>query len=212
MVKTGIDKKHLAQLINKDDPIILDVGCNDGRESLEFLELFKAPQIFAFDPRPCVSSLFKECENTYEGLELIPLALTNRIGWSAWYPSDNHPASSSTKKPLDHLSVFPNFTFSERERVECTTLDHWAVSRSLEAIDLLWVDVNGAEADFLEGATTMLPKTRFIFIEFSAVENQKLYENSLTRERILKKLTNFKELGVYDFMGNYGNLLLQNKK
>ena len=44
MVKTGIDKKHLAQLINKDDPIILDVGCNDGRESLEFLDYLKPPR------------------------------------------------------------------------------------------------------------------------------------------------------------------------
>ncbi len=35
------DLKELPRLLGKDDPVILDIGCNDGSHTLEFLKLFK---------------------------------------------------------------------------------------------------------------------------------------------------------------------------
>ena len=92
-------------------------------------------------------------------------------------------------------------------------LDTWLdQTKVVDEIDIMWVDVNGGENEFLNGAyDTIMKKVKFLYMEFCGVGDKKLYENSLTHTDIQDKLKNFKELGVYNFMGNFGNVLLKNK-
>tara|TARA_R110000824_G_scaffold379581_1_gene571616 strand:+ start:150 stop:815 length:666 start_codon:yes stop_codon:yes gene_type:complete len=208
-----INKKYLASLINRDSPTIFDVGCYDGRDSLEFLSVFKSPHIFAFDPLPNLTKEFKSALKLNKNFTLTKTALGNVDGFVDWHKSDDHPASNSMKTPKDHLVVFENIKFSKIYNIKCSRVDTW-VEDNLKAktIDLMWVDVNGAEREFLEGANqTTSEKVNFIFIEFSGVGKQKLYDGSYTKDEILAVLGGFEELGIYDFMGNYGNLLLRNR-
>ena len=78
-------------------------------------------------------------------------------------------------------------------------------------VDIIWADVNGGEGELLNGAKETLLKTKFLYIEFSAVLGEKLYSESLTKEEIKNKLPNFEELGEYNFKGNFGNVLLKNR-
>jgi FkbM family methyltransferase len=206
-----IDKKYLANLINNDNPIIFDIGCYDGRDGLEFIPLFKNPQVFAFDPSPCLTNAFKESLKANSNLVLTEVALTDIDGNIDLYEADKHPASNSTKRPKDHLIVFSDVEFSKVSTTKSSKLDTW-VEKNLKdtTIDLMWIDVNGAEKEFLLGAKeTLLEKTKLIFIEFSAVGDQQLYEGSCTREDILSFFEGFEELGTYDFKGNFGNILLR---
>ena len=209
-----IDKNYLLKLINKESPVIFDIGCYDAKDSLEFMAIKKNAKIFAFDPNPNIIESFKCQVETNENFILIETALGNIDGEVEWYKSIFHPASDSMKMPKDTLKIFKDIKFNKAaDLVKCSRLDSW-VKNNLreEAIDLMWVDVNGAEKEFLEGAMeTISTKTKFIFIEFSGVGKQKLYKGSFTREEILNYLSEFEELGVYDFKGNYGNLLLRKK-
>jgi FkbM family methyltransferase len=44
--------------------------------------------------------------------------------------------------------------------VKTTTLDAWAKSENPSIIDLLWIDVQGAEKEVLEGAAELLKDVR----------------------------------------------------
>jgi hypothetical protein len=54
-----------------------------------------------------------------------------------------------------------------------STLDLWSRSIGLEKIDLLWIDVQGAELLVFKGAEEMLQKTEYIYVEVSEIP---LYE------------------------------------
>jgi hypothetical protein len=92
-------------------------------------------------------------------------------------------------------------------------LDTWALQNpNIKEIDIMWVDVNGGEEEFLEGGlNTINKKVKYLYIEFNATDNKKLYEGCFTKEDIKNKLSNFEECGIYNFMGNFGNVLLKNK-
>ena len=89
-------------------------------------------------------------------------------------------------------------------------------NKDIDVIDIMWVDVNGGEEGFLDGGIdTINNKVKYLYIEFNAVNTNNvqtsLYENCITKDDICKKLAKFEEIGVYNFMGNFGNVLLKNK-
>lgn len=44
--------EHIVSLLNKPDPVILDVGCNDGSDSESFLRLCPEAKLYCFEPDP----------------------------------------------------------------------------------------------------------------------------------------------------------------
>ena len=218
-----INKDFFLTHIHKDDPIILDIGCYDGADSREFSSLFKAPSIYAFEGDKRSAKLFKKFCADYKNINLVETVLSGEEGEADWFASesetrrhydhqDSWSASSSLKRPQNHLKIFKDVSFSEGQKVQTTTLDNWMKKNThIDIVDIIWADVNGGEEELLNGATTTLLKTKFLYIEFSAVHSEKLYSECLTKEEIKNKLPDFEELGVYNFKGNFGNILLQNK-
>ena len=85
------------------------------------------------------------------------------------------------------------------------------IESNINEIDIMWVDVNGGEREFIDGALkTLQGKVKYLYIEFNGVKDKKLYEDCLTAEGIKGKLECFEELGIYNFMGNFGNIFLKN--
>ncbi|MGM4884385.1 MULTISPECIES: FkbM family methyltransferase [unclassified Rhizobium] len=60
--------------------------------------------------------------------------------------------------------------------VETRRLDDWCGEAGLENIDVIWMDVQGAEADVIAGGNQILSRTRYIYTEYS---DQELYEGQL---------------------------------
>ena len=220
-ISIDIDKAYIAKLVQNNSPTILEVGCYDGRDSLEFLEVFDNPLIYAFDADKRSLKLFHEKCNS-EKIILQPYALTNTDGEIDWYASDSPErrhykdqdswsASSSASIPKDCLNIFDDISF-KKETVMSYKLDTWVKDNlgSNAIIDFMWVDVNGAERDFILGALETLKNTRFVYTEFCKTDAVQLFENAISKDEILGMLPQFKELGTYSFLGNYGNVLLQN--
>ena len=58
---------------------------------------------------------------------------------------------------------------------------------------------------------TITEKVNYLYIEFNGADDRRLYEDCYTANQIKDTLPNFEELGIYNFMGNFGNILLKNK-
>ena len=161
-MEQDIDKSYFRDRISKENPTIFDVGTFDGSDCLDFLEIFDSPNIYAFEADKRSIDIFKK----YVGdkpINLVETALSNVDGEIEFYQSESETrrltrydyektwsASGSVKKPGNHLTVFPDIQF-ELNKVKSTKLDTWISDKNIELIDIMWVDVNGGEEEFLDG-------------------------------------------------------------
>lgn len=226
MINKEINKILFKDLFpNKKDLTILDIGTYDGKDSLEFSQIFPNSQIYSFEADKRSIKLFKKISKDVKNINLIETALSNIDGEVNWYASnsktrrhydfqDSWSASSSIKKPDNHLNIFTDISFNNKTKVKSTKLDSWVQkNNNIDKIDIMWVDVNGGEKEFIEGAiNTLQNKVKYLYIEFNGVEDKTLYKDCLTLDKLRKKLNFFKELGIYNFQGNFGNILFKNKK
>lgn len=200
-----IDKTILRELL-PENAVVIDIGSFDGKDAVELADVLNT-EVHCFEPDQ--DSFKKIKARNDDRLILWKYAVGAWHGRGPWVKSPNHPQSNSMHAPLKHTKVFPHIKFSKRSyMVECTTLDNWHRSVLKKPVDLIWIDVNGAEGDVIKGATNVLKLTKYLYIEFQEVE---LYKGAMNREKTMLRLPDFELVGEYNFEGNYGNLLLKNK-
>ena len=142
--------------------------------------------------------------------QLIIGAIAAKSGWTHFYPAYNikahNRASGSTRKPTGHAIHFPEvvFDYCDRTRVPCYTLDAIAEREHIDRIDLLWVDIQGAERDMIAGGRATLAKTRYMMIEAESVE---MYEGQALKPELLAMLPEWEVLHDWDY-----DLMLRNKE
>jgi FkbM family methyltransferase len=214
-----ISKELIYRTVDKPDPTILDIGCNDGRHTLWFLQMFKKPRVFCFEPDPRAISRFKKTVGDPQNVRLFEIALSDQNGETTFYQSrgaadssvslpetwgmeEGWDASGSIRKPKRHLIDYPQITFDESVTVQTMTLDTWCDENGIEAIDFIWMDVQGAEMDVIRGGEKVLARTRYIYTEYS---DKELYEGQSTLDQLLNALPAFKILKRYP-----GDVLLEN--
>ncbi len=115
--------------------------------------------------------------------EQIPLALGSSLSTATLYVTQ-HPVCSSLYPPnepylarFQRLPELVNLDFTIE--LELTTLDNFCQSEKIQTIDFLQVDVQGADLDVLEGASSIFERTVLglqIEVEFSPLyQNQPLF-------------------------------------
>ena len=182
-----IDKFHLIKMLPKN-PIIVEVGCHVGIDTLELSLLFPEGKVYGFEPHP---QLFAECWQRTQlraNVQIWQTAMSDELGGSIFHPSSgSSTGSGSLLEPTVHKINHPEVTFHTDKRffVFTSTLDLWCRSMSLEKIDLLWIDVQGAELLVFKGAEEVLQKTEYIYVEVSEVP---LYEGGAAYSELKKLL------------------------
>ena len=102
--------------------------------------------------------------------------------------------SGSLRRPRKHLDVYPGVKFDQTMRVRTMRLDTFAAQQKLDRIDLVWADVQGAEADLIAGGPQALAMTRLLYTEYNEVE---MYEGQLDLRRLLALLPGFEVIARY---------------
>ncbi|HJQ75034.1 MAG TPA: FkbM family methyltransferase [Gaiellaceae bacterium] len=209
-----LSKAEIHELVGLDDPLILEIGCNDGGDSLEFLAEFPGCRIHCFecDPRPIQAFRSHVADRR---CQLHEVAVSDRTGVATLHMSggtDNHyredwDLSSSLLEPTGHLSAVPWVTFERTCEVETTRLDDWAkVAIPDGVIDFIWMDVQGAEHLVFAGGAATFARTRFCYFEYSDSEMYSGQQDLLT---LLRALGGYRLLGTYENNALAANTRLQ---
>lgn len=201
----------IRALADTDHPVIVDLGAHHGEEVL-WMDARLGP-LGAYigveaDPRNAreLRDRLKNCH----GMTVIEAAISDHDGTVTLHLCDNvtyqAKGSSSTHEPTGHLKYFEWCTFNENCEVKAVKLDTlmsqgWLAT--LPAIDLLWVDIQGAERDMIAGGTEALKRTQFIMIEAESVE---MYEGQALKPELLALLPDFEVIEDFGY-----NVLLRKK-
>lgn len=210
----------LTKLIGKTNPVVLEVGCNDGQDTLELVKLFPSGTFHCFDPEPRAIESWKRQDFGRHlnggSCSIYPVALSCQIGTSVFHQSSgttkgayksDWDLSGSLNKPTGHLQYSPWVKFESEIEVETTTLDCFIKEKRVEEVDLLWMDVQGGERNVLEGAKETLSKTRLLYTEYNHV-SYTLYEGGMTLTETINYLgKGWKMIGLFEGC----NVLLERK-
>jgi len=195
----NLSPSHMRSLVKRDDPVILDVGANDGADSDWLGRLFPKGKIFSFEPDPRAIARFRKNVKR-ENVSLQELALGAENGVlpfhqsSGWPPGSERPFegaewdySGSLHAPNDLKETHPWLKFDNIIHVPVMRLDDWAGSQNFDSVDFMWADVQGAENDLILGAGSFINNINVIYIEYS---DKKEYDNQWDLDEIRMNLPN----------------------
>lgn len=199
--------EQLRESAGRPDPVILEIGANDGGHTQWFLKTFENPTIYCFEPDPRAAGRWRKNVGIRPNVKLFELAMSDREGEVTFYQSggardgthaeempEGWDLSGSIRKPKDHLIIEPGVTFERTIQVRTTSLDSWARENAIGDVDLIWMDVQGAERDVLGGGRRTLERARFLYTEYSERE---LYEGQYTFKQLVNALPGFEVVARY---------------
>lgn len=204
---------ELREVLGRDDPVIVEAGCNDGTNTLEFLAAMPDAVVICFecDPRPLTRFRCRDDQR----VTLREHAISHRRDTLTFHqsggeiPGSTAPCaqdwdySGSICRPTGHLKRDVRIKFDNTLTVEALSLDEALEEYRLARVDLLWADLQGAEARMILGGQRTLAMTRYLYCEYY---DTPLYD----RQADLKALVSF--LPDFDLQGIYGeNAFFKNR-
>lgn len=169
------------------NPIIIDCGAHIGIDTIQ-LSKSSGSKIYAFEP---VNEIYQQLvENTknYPNITCFKIALSATDGEADMYiSSGDSDGSSSLLKPKEHIRDHPEVYFDNVTKVKCSTIDSWASENNVANVDMLWLDMQGAEQRMLMASTKILDKVKVIHTEVSLHETYEGVESYKVFKKFLKK-------------------------
>ena len=136
----------LYEIPDLDDvDVVVDVGSHIGTAILYFHERYPSARIHGFEPDPRSFATLRSNVEALPGVTIDPRAVTGSTGSATFFSSENSLASSlvadaGARRPLP---------------VRTVSLDDLMDELGLDGIDLLKLDVEGAEYDVLSSTTRL---------------------------------------------------------
>jgi len=172
-------KQHLP-----DNPVIIEAGAFNGKDTKKLSQYFPTGIIHAFEPVP---EIFKELTLQTENIPNIlryQVALSTQTGSTTFYLAE-HPKkpgkicqAGTLLKPKERLAKSP-ITYPREISVPTITLDAWSKKYDINRINFMWLDLQGHELAVLQASPTILKTVQLIYIEVNfiqAYENQPCYD------------------------------------
>jgi FkbM family methyltransferase len=158
--------------------VVLDVGARDCGESVDFATAFPAATVYAFECNPATLPACRAAAAAEPRVRLTEQAVSDADGRTAFFPidpaktvtgsADGNPGASSL---FEATGDYPLERYvQQRIEVETTRLDTFLARAGLDHVDVLWMDVQGAELLVLRGLGERLADVDWIHLEAEQFE------------------------------------------
>jgi len=204
--------KKLSAIANKilgidNIKFIFEFGSRYGEDSMLFAQSYPKATVYAFECNPNTLAICESNTSKYKNIQLTKKAVSDIDGEVSFFKIDqsktkttwadgNQGASSlfvaSGKYPVEQY-------VQEEITVESITLSTFIQQNLIPGIDILWMDIQGAELLALKGLKDDISKVKIIQLEvefFEIYDGQPLYDD-------LGKFLNSKGFNLLCF-SNYG--------
>jgi len=186
-------KDIIHNYIQRPDPVIFDIGANNGSDTVDFAKRYPKGSIRAFEPDP--RAYKKLAENTANNFNVFRydfvisdttgvITFNQSSGKNPFFKNDSEwDFSGSIKKPKDHLKIHPWCKFEKEIIVKTYKLDRFCKILDIDFIDLIWMDVQGAEIYVLSSFENHLNNVKAIHTEVGLSE---IYEKSTIKNELIE--------------------------
>jgi len=205
---------YLDILFNKTELLeVFDVGACEGFDSIKYQIKFPNSRIHLFEPLKKNIDLAKDNFEEFKIKNYIinEEAISDEIGFQEFFISSGHPEnaenyedwdygnkSSSLLKPEKVSKTHPWLKFEEIINVKTNTLELYCQKNNIKDIDILHLDVQGAELKVLKGAKNYIDNIKLIWLEVEQIE---LYKDQPLKKEI-EDFLNSKFIKLIDSVDN----------
>ena len=140
------------------DLVIFDVGAYVGEVAATYKKLFPQSTIYCFEPFPdSFQKLNRLCRDA--SIKAHQIAFSDKEGKTSFHINIDLSCNSLLPPTESDFKCYSAKSIKDGEiQVETYTLDNFCTSAEISCIDILKLDVEGAEVKVLEGASRMLSK------------------------------------------------------
>ena len=184
----------IAHIIKTYLPIenacVMYIGANTGQELEDFFSHVKSGNIYCFEPLKRTISFLEitimNLKLAYPesdiDVEIIQKAVCNKDGDIIIHHNPQDPAhQSATIMPLPEGEKSWTQHHIEEILTPAIKLDTFIQDRQIEKIDLIYADVEGAQAPLLDGATNALQISEHLYIETQSLWGGLSYTDIVNR-------------------------------
>lgn len=212
--QVGDDYIQALTLLVSDttQPVIFDVGAHRGETARTFTHNFPDADLYCFEPFADSFKVLNEHKSAYPRANLVNAGLSDSSGVQQFNVNVGSPTNSLL--PLDRRAskTWGQVGLTPSKQVACQfyTLDDFLMQRDIDRIDLLKIDVQGAEYLVLQGGASSLAAghVRAVYLEIilgpTYVGQWKMSDYLGYLERM-----GFRLVGLYNFMYGAQRELIQ---
>ena len=178
---------------DRDVNVIVELGSRDGKDAIRLRDHFNADLVVSFE---CNPEAIHRCEKRLrdeEKILFVPLAVWHETKEIPFYPviNGNIGASSAFKASSD----YPYEKYEQSEiTVQAVRLDEWWQENLPDVeIDLLCMDLQGAEMSAMIGAGDLMNQPRYVITE---CQFQNIYHDTPVYEDLEKYLHQYGFKGI----------------
>lgn len=191
----------------RENPLIFDIGANQGQSIERFKKIFEQPNIHAFEPIKSEFNILKEKYYSDKNITLNNLAVGNINNQKKIFYVNAKTSTSSFNKLKSNskwlktrskeLNISTNKFIKESVKINIVTIDNYCLKNNIKRIDILKIDTQGYEDKILEGAQKVLSSGIVSIIELEIMFDN-VYQKYLTFSKIEKFLihNNFRLGGI----------------
>lgn len=201
---------NISQLLFENSvKYIFEFGSRYGEDSIQFAKEFPNATVYSFE---CNPNTLKECKRVtsqYSNIVLTEKAITETDGNISFFVIDKdktittwHDGNQGASSLLQASGKYEVEQYVQKEiNVEGTSLKTFLVDNEIPRIDLLWMDIQGAELMALKGLQDRLQDVKLVHLE---VEFMEIYDQQPLFDEIKAffECKNFLFLG-YTYKGQF---------
>lgn len=183
--------QHL--LAEVSEPIIFDVGAHHGQTSREFRKLFPTSTIYAFEPFKESFELLRRNTASDTRTQAFNYGLSDREDLQSFHLNPSAATNSLLQTHELGSDVWGKGFLETREIVQAQfkTIDSVVAALQIRRIDLLKLDVQGAESLVMDGAAATCSRGMIRLI-YSEIITQPTYKNQKRLDAALSSFYNNK--------------------
>lgn len=212
-IPVGEDAFQVMQrLVRGNTPIIFDVGAHYGETSLSFRKSFPSAAIYAFEP--FAESYRELAKNTavHSAIQTFNFGFSDTEGPKLFSNNISSATNSLLETDSRGSDTWGKGLLETTSRISLpfSTIDQFVASHSLPSIDILKLDVQGAEHLVLKGAEQTIRASRVGLI-YSEVITQPTYQHQKALHEVLEMYHDygFRLHNIFDLQTTAGGALRQ---
>ena len=174
IIKYNSDIKHESFdkiLLDKvsNNPIIFDIGANNGQSINRFQKLFSNYEIHSFEPIKHEFEILKKKYGNKKNIFLNNVAVGDEEGLRKFNITENsqnssfnniNPGTKWLEKRSKQFNVAEDKFVKKIEDVKIVTLDNYCKENKIDEIDILKIDTQGYEDKVLHGSKDLMKKNK----------------------------------------------------